>query len=191
MDRIFIDYVGKFPSSKSGNFYILTAVDSFTKFVWMFPVRDSNTNITIECLKKIFAVVGFPRSLVSDNASYFVSRKFNNFCFDLGIRHITTSPYFPQASLVERFNRNLKAALIAYHSEDHSSWDKNLYWLQFAFNTAKHEAHLFPPISLMLGFRPNNPLCNLWSINDLLPDHRESHKVKDMWKRASANHNFP
>ena len=34
LDRLVIDYVGKFPRSKDGNQYILVVMDAFTKFVW-------------------------------------------------------------------------------------------------------------------------------------------------------------
>ena len=108
--------------------------------------------------------------LVSDNASYFVSHQFRKFCFDIGIKHFTTSPYHSQASVAERFNRNLRAALIAYHSADHRSWDQNLYWLSFALNSARHEVHDQTPVSVVLGFRVNNPLSNMWNIHDLLPE---------------------
>ncbi|MDR0585899.1 MAG: hypothetical protein LBG26_01535 [Treponema sp.] len=46
-------------------------------------------------------------------------------------RHVTTKPYYPQPSHAERFNRNLRPALIAYHHQNHSRWDENLSWLQF------------------------------------------------------------
>jgi hypothetical protein len=39
--KIFIDYVGKFPRSKAGNTMILVCVDSFSKFVWLVPVREA------------------------------------------------------------------------------------------------------------------------------------------------------
>ena len=37
MEKLFIDYVGPFPSSKSGNSYLLVRVDAFSEFVWLFP----------------------------------------------------------------------------------------------------------------------------------------------------------
>lgn len=187
LDKLYIDYVGRFPRSKSGNQYIFVAVCGYTKFTWLFPTRDSTTKITIECLKRIFSVVGFARCVVSDNASYFVSNGFKRFCFDLGIRHITTSVYYPSPNLSERVNRNLRAALIAFHSSDHANWDSQLYWLQFAFNSARHEATKVAPISLFLGFSPNNPLSNLWEIKDLLPDPKNAYQVKDQWKRVANN----
>ena len=187
LDRLVIDYVGKFPRSRDGNQYVLVVVDAFTKFVWLTPVREATSRTTIGALKRIFAVVGFPRTLVSDNASYFVSHQFRNFCFDLGIKHFTTSPYHPQASVAERFNKNLRSALIAYHSADHRSWDQNLFWLSFAFNCARHEAHRQTPVSLVFGFPVNNPLSNVWNIKDLLPDARNTGEIKGVWRRAAAN----
>jgi hypothetical protein len=108
-------------------------------------------------------------------------------CFARGIRHVTTTPYYPQPSHAERFNRNLRAALIAYHHLDHSRWDENLNWLQFAFNTARHEAHKNCPFSLMMSFAPNSPLSNLWSIKDLLPDDPHTNSIRDRWNTALRN----
>jgi len=51
MQNIFIDYVGKLPGSKVGNTAILVCVDAFSKFVWLFPVREATTRITIKALK--------------------------------------------------------------------------------------------------------------------------------------------
>jgi transposase InsO family protein len=108
MQKIFIDFVGKFPRSKGGNTVILVCVDAFTKFVWMTPLRQATTAAAIKALKTtIFSSFSVPEILVSDNAQCFVAREFKQFCFDLGIRHVTTSPYYPQPSHAERFNRNL------------------------------------------------------------------------------------
>jgi hypothetical protein len=187
MEKLFIDFVGKFPRSKAGNAYALVCVDAFTKFVWIFPVREASTATTIRVLNSIFAIFGVSEVLVSDNASQFTSRDFRRMCFARGIRHVTTTPYYPQPSHAERFNRNLRAALIAYHHRDHTRWDENLSWLQFAFNSARHDAHKVTPFSLMFSFTPNSPLSNLWSIKDLLPDNPEICSIRDRWDAARRN----
>jgi hypothetical protein len=141
MQKIFSDYVGKFPRSKAGNTAILVCVDAFSKFIWMIPVRQVTTRATIKALKeRIFSSFSVPETLVSDNAQCFTSREFRQFCFELGVKHVTTSPYSPQPSHAERFNRNLRASLIAYHCNAHDTWDQKLTWLQLAFNTAEHES---------------------------------------------------
>lgn len=187
MEKLFVDYVGKLPRSKKGNSYLLVCVDAFTKYVWLFPVREATTRATISCLSSICGSFGPPKVIVTDNATQFTAHAFHKFCFDRGITRVNTTPYYPNPSQAERVNRNIKSALIAYHSADHSEWDLNLEWLQYAFNTAIHESHKSTPFSLLLGFQPNCPLSNLWSLNELLPDVVDPVEIKERWKRAYAN----
>lgn len=187
MERIFIDYVGPLPRTKGGHRYILVVVDSFTRFVWLTPTNGVTAGGTINQLSKIFAWFGPPKVLVSDNAPAFVSREFKGFCFRQGISHVTTAPYYPQPSFAERFNRNLKAALIAYHSESQHKWDRSLPWLNLAFNTAKHETHQNTPASLLFAYAVNSPLSNLWSFGDLLPEKITSESIRENWTRARTN----
>jgi len=147
MQKIFIDYVGKLPRSKIGNTAILVCVYAFSKFVWLVPVKEATTWTTIKALNgSIFCSFSVPEVLVSDKAPCFTSRVFRQFCFGLGIKHVTTSPYYPQPSHAECFNKNLRAVSIAYHSEPLTTWDQNLTWLQLAFNTEEHEATRAAPI---------------------------------------------
>jgi transposase InsO family protein len=109
--------------------------------VWLIPVREASASATIKDLKeRVFSAFSVPENTVPDNAKYFTLLEFQQFCFDFGVKHVTTSPYYPQTSHAERFNRNLKSALITYHGEAHTTWDRDLPLLQLAFNTTKHEA---------------------------------------------------
>jgi hypothetical protein len=108
LERIFIDFFGPIVRSRKGNM-----------------VKD--------CLvERVFPCFGVPQSIVSDNAAVFKSRIFYNLCFSWVIKHITSSPYYPQASQVERFNRNLKTALVIYHNSQHTRWDEHLPSLAMA-----------------------------------------------------------
>jgi len=143
---------------KAGNTAILVCVDAFSKFVWLVPVKEATTGTTIKALNgSIFGSFTFPEVLVSDNAPCFTSKEFRQFCFGLGIIHVNTSPYYPQPSHAERFNKNLRAALIAYYSESYITLDQNLTWLQLAFNMAEHEATRAASFSVIFPFRPNSP----------------------------------
>ena len=182
MQKIFINYVGKFPRSKTGNPAILVCVDAFSKFVWIIPVREMTSRNTIRALQeKIFASFSVPEVLVSDNAQYFICKEFRQFCFGMGIKHVTTSPYYPEPSHAERFNKNLRAALTAFHSEAHTTWNQNLTWLQLAFNMAEHEATRATPFSVMFPFRSNSPLLNRWKINELLPEKISPRMLRRKW----------
>ena len=124
MQKIFINFVGKLPQSKAGNSAIFVCVDTSSKFVWMIPVQQATTKATIKALQeRIFSSFCVLEILVSDNAQCFTSKEFQQFCFELGVKHVTTSPNYLQTSHAERFNMNLRAALIAYHSGAHATWD--------------------------------------------------------------------
>jgi len=170
MEKVFIDYVGPLPRTRDGNTILLVAIDAFTKFTWLFPLRRATAKLTIRTLQnRLFQHFGVPGIVVTDNGSQWRARDFHRMCFGAGIKHVTTSPYYPQPSHAERFNRNLKAALIAFHADKQDRWDENLKWLQMAFNSAQHESHKAMPYELMFGKAPNNPLSNLWNLADLLP----------------------
>ena len=127
----------------------------------------------------------FSKYIISDNATSFSSHSFRNFCFSHGIRHNTLSPYHPQPSLAERCNRNLKASLIAFHSQNQSSWDESLPWLQTAFNSAKHESTGRTPFEVIFKFAPSTPLSCSWDIQSLLPEAAEDTQV--VWQSVNSH----
>jgi hypothetical protein len=140
LEKVFVDLVGPMVRSCAGNQAIFVILDLFSKFVAMYPVRRVTSKVVVDILlKRHFSSFGLPKFLVSDNAAVFRSGLFYNTCFSWGIRHVTTSPYYPQSSQVERFNRNLKVALTVYDYSQYDRWDANLHSLQMAFNTARHE----------------------------------------------------
>ncbi|PNF31069.1 hypothetical protein B7P43_G17391, partial [Cryptotermes secundus] len=187
MERIFIDFVGPIIRSRKGNIAILVVLDGFSKFISMYPVRRISAEVVRSCLvERFFASFGVPQAIVSDNAAVFKSKIFYDLCFSWGIRHITTSPYYPQASQVERFNRNLKVALSIYHHDQHTRWDDHLASLTLAFNTAWHESTAATPASLFLGRDLNHPLGLKWELAEL-DLNKEVKDVREFWQEALDN----
>jgi transposase InsO family protein len=92
MLKFCITFVGKFPRSSADNTVILVGVDAFSKFAWLIPLREATTKATVKALQeRIFSSFSVPEVIVSDNARCFTSREFRNFCFESGIKHVTTS----------------------------------------------------------------------------------------------------
>ncbi|KAJ8877266.1 hypothetical protein PR048_021720 [Dryococelus australis] len=50
------------------------------------------------------------------------------------------------------------------------------------FNYPRHEGHKSNPFQLVFRYRPNTPLSNLWSIDEILPVKPK--KIKGNWRRA-------
>ena len=72
--KIYLDFSGPYPCSKSGNTMLLICVDSFSKFVWMYPMRRALATTTVSILQnRLFKDFGIPVHLVSDNGPQFKS----------------------------------------------------------------------------------------------------------------------
>jgi hypothetical protein len=187
MERLFIDFVGPLVRTQRGNIAILVIVDGVSKFVTFCPVRKISAQVVLDCLERVyFPAYGTPDSIVTDNAKVFRGKQFRDLCFRWGIEHITTTPYYPQASLAERVNRNLKSALKIFHHESQTAWDVNLPWLSVAFNTAVHERTKSTPDKLFLGREMKTPLEVRW---DLSPENNGNGGDPDQsfWTRAYYN----
>lgn len=76
-----MDFMGLFPLSKKQNTYLLVIVDYFTKWVELFPLRDSKTRKIVKILREeIFTRWGVPKYLVSDRGAQFTSKVLSELC---------------------------------------------------------------------------------------------------------------
>jgi len=63
-------------------------------------------------MKSIFSWHGLPEIIHSDNGPQFSSKEMTDFTSFYGIKHITSSPYFPQSNgIAERFVQTTKQFL--------------------------------------------------------------------------------
>lgn len=71
LDTYHIDHVGTIPSTRKNYAHILVVIDSFSKFVWLYPVRSTATVEVIARLIKQAAIFGNPRRIVTDHGTAF------------------------------------------------------------------------------------------------------------------------
>ena len=126
--HIHLDLVGPLQSSE-GHTYLLTIIDRTTRWPEAVPL----TNISADTCLRAFVTAwitrfGAPSTITTDQGTQFTSTLWSNFCKELGIEQIFTTPYHPQSNgMVERFHRRLKAALRARDAA--STWVKDLPWV--------------------------------------------------------------
>ncbi|KAG6935241.1 Pr gag-pro-pol, partial [Chelydra serpentina] len=100
-------------------------------------------------LVKVFARVGLPREILTDQGTNFTSRLLQQVCELLGIKQLRTSVYHPQTDgLVERFNRTLKAMLRKFPPEELRQWDQLLPPLLLAVREVPQSSTKFSPFEL-------------------------------------------
>ena len=100
--RIAMDIVGPLPRSRSGNKYILVLCDYATRYPEAIPLRTIDAEHIAEELLKVFARVGVPEEILTDQGNNFTSQLLAEVYRLLHIQPIRTSPYHPQTDgLVE------------------------------------------------------------------------------------------
>ena len=75
-------------------------------------MSSTTTVNTIAVMRDMFARLGVPREIVSDNGPQFTSEDFKHFMAANGIKHIRTSPYHPSSNgAAERFVQTIKMVI--------------------------------------------------------------------------------
>ena len=90
-----------------GNKYLLCAIDIFSKYVWVIPIKDKKGTSIVNAFKKIISEGRKPNKIWVDQGSEFYNSSFRDF---LKINNIEMySTYNEEKSVVaERFIRTLK-----------------------------------------------------------------------------------
>ena len=90
----------------------LVLVDAYSKYPCIHPTTSTSSNSTTAILEQEFAHFGYPHTLVTDNATTFMSQEFQAWCKQRGIVHLTGAPYHPATNgAAERLIQSFKQAL--------------------------------------------------------------------------------
>eukprot|EP00731_Ephydatia_muelleri_P004863 Em0002g1039a len=157
--RIAMDIVGPLPRSRAGNKYILVICDYATRYPEAVPLKSIDAESVAEELIKVFARVGVPREILTDQGANFTSQLLAELYRLLQVHPIRTSPYHPQTDgLVERFNQTLKSMLRKTGTDGGKEWDKKIPYLLFAYREVPQASTGFSPFELLYGRDVRGPL---------------------------------
>ena len=121
-------------------------VDYATRYPEAVPLEKIDTESIAEALMGIFSRVGFPREILSDNGTQFVSQVMREVTRLISVKRLFSSPYHPMANgLCEKFNGTLK---------------------KFAYREVPQESTGFSPFELLYGRTLRGPMSilrDLWT----------------------------
>ena len=146
------DYIGPLPRSKTGNQHVLVVLDLFSKWVMLTPVRRVESKCLCNLLKNHwFLRYSTPETIITDNATVFLSREFKALLDRFSIKHWLNSKYHSQANPVERVNRTINSAIRTYVREDQRLWDSQIAEIETILNTTVHSATELTPYFIVHG----------------------------------------
>ena len=151
--QIGVDLMGPFKENKDGFKYVCTAVDYFTKFVEIVPMKDKKAVTVARALYTIMSHHGVANIHITDQGREFVNEISECLTKDTGVHHRITSAYHPQANgLVERQNRHT-TSIIRKAIEREEDWYDCLTAIQWTNNSSRKEAIGMSPFELMRRVR--------------------------------------
>lgn len=157
-----IDHLGPIDKKRLVKQHLLVTIDSFTKFVKLYPVKTTSSKEAINCLQQYFEHYSRPETIISDRGSCFTSAEFEEFLGQQGIKHVKIATGSPQANgQVERVNRTL-TPLLAKLSDDSSGkyWYKIIADAEYALNNSVNRVTGETPSRLLFGVRQRDKVID-------------------------------
>ena len=128
MQIVATDIMGPFPTSKSGNKYILATSDYFTRWVEPFAIPNQEA-ITVPktLMDHVFCRFLMPDQLHSDMRSQSESEIIKELSKIIQIRKTHMTPCHPQSDgLIERLNRTIISMLATVVNDVGGDWEEHL-----------------------------------------------------------------
>jgi transposase InsO family protein len=130
------------------------------KWIEAIPTRNANHTIIINFLyDHIFARLGCPKRLVTDNATTFNDKSFLKLCEDMGIQLVHSIAYYPQGNgLVESSNKSLIRIVKKLIEQNQRSWDSKLKFALWDDRVTKKKSIDTSPFKLVYGTKVVFPI---------------------------------
>ena len=82
---VHIDHKGPLHTTSASNVHCLLIVDAFSRFLMVYPVRNTRTLATVTAVEKRIPSFGIPQSIIQDRGTAFFKTELINWIKELGI----------------------------------------------------------------------------------------------------------
>jgi transposase InsO family protein len=101
----------KFINFKGSFLFFISVMDGYSRYIVHHELRHTMNEHDVEIViqRALEKFPGEKPKIISDNGSQYISKDFQMFLKETGLRHIRTSPSYPQSNgKIERFHRSLE-----------------------------------------------------------------------------------
>jgi hypothetical protein len=162
MEYISFDTIGPLEEDAEGNKFIIAIIDNFSRFLRLYPCKDTTAKSAVRALMQHIGAHGHFRKWLSDRGTQFVSEVTKELTKLTGGRDFVTVPASKQEnSIVERSNketmRHLRA--LVYEANKHDNWSLISPMVELIHNSEVGTSTGVAPRELLYGKlnRDDNP----------------------------------
>jgi len=164
MSVLHADLVGPIPVGSNGKGqygfqYILSVIDSATRYLWLIPLRNKTAETVANALyEDVIARTSLTSAVLTDLGKEFTAEILDRLYARLGITRLRTSGYHPQCdSKCERVHCSVHDMLVKFIERDFRNWAAYLPGICLAYNSSIHTATGYTPHELFYSFPPTCP----------------------------------
>jgi hypothetical protein len=162
-ERLTVDYLGPFLTSRHGNQHLFVIVDNYTRWCELNPVPSADARYAVESLQRFVARHGVPDWIQSDGARALTGKKMDAFCDSFDINQNVGIPYRPQSQgFAERANREIVKHLQLLCGPDKTKWDDLVPKVQMFINQSPNSAIGVSPHEALYGFPPSTRMTKIF-----------------------------
>ncbi|CAK1599216.1 unnamed protein product [Parnassius mnemosyne] len=179
-DIVMADLYGPLVSGTFGYTYIFVIQDSFSKFIKLYPLKQSTAKSVVTKVKHFVEIIK-PKAIMTDNGKQFVSNHWKQSMRDLNIKPIYTTVRNPRPNTTERVNKELSRLFRTLCHTNHKDWALILPKLEELYNNSYHNSTGFTPCEILYGE------SNEMSFDKVISKSKEKHNVEQIRQQVRKN----
>ena len=185
-----IDLVGKCLKTTTGNKWIVTIVDHFSRWPIAIPIPNRKATTIAECIyKNLVCEHGIPLKILSDQGQELIGSALKYLYQRWGIKPAQTGGYNPQANgACERFHRWLNVTMTQLYDRKTPDWDEYLPALCFAYRVSINDATGHSPYYILRGREATLPADAIFQPSPKLTTENEEHRDDYVSKMTERLH---
>lgn len=164
LSKLQIDLIDLSKTESKGYKYIMTTIDTFSKYVWLKKLKNKTVETTARELKNVLNEISDmmkklnkvdngnrilqPKTVQTDNGTEFKT-KFNKVLVNKDIKHIYGEPYHSTSQgIVERMNRTIRNKILKLKllNSDNNVWADKMNEIEFSINATYSDSIRTTPL---------------------------------------------
>ena len=151
---VHIDHNGPIHPTSASNVHCLLIVDAFSRFLMVYPVRNTTALATITVEKWILPF-GIPQSIIHDRGTAFINTQFLNWTKELGITLRPRTAFSPWTNgKIEAQNQHIDRYWRNFLNDAGNNWSSLAPMFAFAHNTSVNYTTSKTPYKIVFGTKP-------------------------------------